>query len=252
MLSISPLPMYINGTWTHGSSGTVTEIIDPANSEVLCAVSAADESDVDIAANAAYVAFKSGRWSGLRPDERARAMFRWADLVDRDSEFLSEMETLQTGKPIRESRGDIARGLDGIRFYAGLARNIRGETIDVSTRHHSYVTREPIGVIASIVPWNVPFVLTLSKAAPALAGGNSVIVKPSQTTPLTALHLARLWEEAGLPASVFNVITGAGRIVGEALCMHPRVSGVTFTGSSPRLRTSASCSNSAGSRPTSC
>jgi acyl-CoA reductase-like NAD-dependent aldehyde dehydrogenase len=231
MLSVSPLPMYINGTWTHGSSGTVTEIIDPANSEVFCAVSAADEKDVDTAANAAYAAFKSGRWSGLRPDERARAMFRWADLVDRDSELLAEMETLQTGKPIRESRGDIARGLDGIRFYAGLARNIRGETIDVSPRHHSYVTREPIGVIASIVPWNVPFVLTLSKAAPALAGGNSVIVKPSQTTPLTALHLARLWEEAGLPTSVFSVITGAGRIVGEALCMHPRVSGVTFTGS---------------------
>ncbi len=158
-------------------------------------------------------------------------MERWADLIDRDSEVLSEIESLQTGKPIREARGDIARALDGIRFYSGVARNIRGEVIDVSARHHSYVVREPIGIVATIVPWNVPMVLTVSKVAPAIAGGNVVIVKPSQATPLTALYLARLWEEAGLPSGVLNVINGSGSGVGEALCLHPDVTGITFTGS---------------------
>jgi acyl-CoA reductase-like NAD-dependent aldehyde dehydrogenase len=137
---------------------------------------------------------------------------------------------LQTGKPIRESRGDVARALDGIRFYAASARNIRGEVIDVSDQHHSYVVSSPIGVVAAIVPWNVPIVLTISKAAPALAAGNCVVVKPSQTTPLTALHLAKLWEEADLPRGVYNVINGPGRSVGEALCLHPLVTGITFTG----------------------
>lgn len=230
-LSDSPLPMFIDGAWSHGSSRSTFSVLDPASGEALCDVVAADNGEVDTVVAAAQAAFKDGRWSRLRPNERARGMSRWADLIDRDSEILAELESLQTGKPIREARGDIARALDGVRFYAAAARNIRGEVIDVSSRHHSYVLREPIGVVATIVPWNVPIVLTVSKVAPAIAGGNTVIVKPSQATPLTALYLARLWHEADLPAGVLNVINGSGSGVGETLCLHRGVTGITFTGS---------------------
>lgn len=231
ILQGSPLPMFINGEWHQGAKGEYLDVIDPASGETLCAISAGTEVDVDLAVSTASEAFHDGRWSQLRPDERAKALHAWANLVERDQELLSELESLQTGKPIKEARADVARAIDGIRFYAGCARNIRGETIDVSLEHHSYVVREPIGVVASIVPWNVPIVLTVSKASPALAAGNTVIVKPSQATPLTALHLARLWQEAGLPKGVFTVLNGSGRTVGEALCVHPLITGITFTGS---------------------
>lgn len=224
-----PVPYFVDGQWSQGTD-TPIAVIDPANAQPVCVVACADLTEVDRAATAARAAFDRGAWSRARPDQRSRDLARWADLVERDSETLAELETLQTGKPIRESRGDVARALDGIRFYAASARNIRGEVIDVSSRHHSYVVSQPIGVVAAVVPWNVPLVLTVSKVAPALAAGNSVIVKPSQTTPLTALYLARLWEELDLPAGVYNVINGPGRIVGEALCVHPLVTGITFTG----------------------
>lgn len=227
--SANPVPYFVDGMWSLGSAPAIA-VIDPANGQPVCEVACADMSEVDRAVRAARQAFDHGPWPKLRPDERARALERWANLVERDSEVLTELETLQTGKPIRESRGDVARALDGIRFYAASARNIRGEVIDVSDRHHSYVVSCPIGVVAAIVPWNVPIVLTISKAAPALAAGNCVVVKPSQTTPLTALHLAKLWEEADLPRGVYNVINGPGRSVGEALCLHPLVTGITFTG----------------------
>jgi len=230
ILQTTPSPMFINGDWVQGSSGETIDVVDPANGQLLCIIASGSSEDVDQAVTAAFRAFHDGRWSELRPDERARALDTWANLVERDHAILSELESLQTGKPITEARGDVSRALDGIRFYAAAARNIRGETIDVSAEHHSYVVREPIGVVASIVPWNVPIVLTISKAAPALAAGNTVIVKPSQSTPLTALHLAKLWQEANLPSGVFNVINGSGRTVGEALCVHPLVTGITFTG----------------------
>ncbi|MFN8619689.1 MAG: aldehyde dehydrogenase family protein [Chloroflexota bacterium] len=231
LLESGTQPMLIDGEWRMGAAGAVSEVIDPASGEVLARVACAEASDVDAAAGAAWRAFEDGRWSRLRPDQRALALLRWADLVERDAALLTELESLQSGKPVWEARGDIARGLDGIRFYAAAARNIRGETITVSDAHHSYTLREPVGVVACVVPWNVPFVLTVSKAAPALAAGCTVVVKPSQSTPLTSLHLGRLWAEAGLPAGVYNVLTGPGGSVGEALCVDPRVTGITFTGS---------------------
>ena len=225
-----PLPMLIDGAWVTGG-GRPFDVTNPATGTVLCSVSGAAAEDVERAAVTARAAFEDGRWSHLRPDERARGMNRWADLVERDLEQLAQLETLQTGKPIRESRGDVSRALDGIRFYAAAARNIRGETIDVSRSHHSYVESEPVGVVACIVPWNVPIVLAVSKAAPALAAGNAVIIKPSQSTPLTAMRLGQLWQEAGLPSGTLSVVNGSGRSVGEALCIHPEVTMVTFTGS---------------------
>jgi aldehyde dehydrogenase (NAD+)/phenylacetaldehyde dehydrogenase len=226
-----PLKMFLGGEWRASSDGAITNVSYPATGEVVGSVAEATPADVEIAVKSAKEAFVDERWSGLRPDERAAGLLALASLVDRDREIMAVLETLHTGKPIRESRGDIARGLDGIRFYAASARNMRGETIPVSNDFHSYTVREPVGIVACIVPWNVPFVLMVSKAAPALAGGNSVVVKPATATPFTALYLAKLWEEARLPAGVFNVLTGAGSRVGEALCLHPDVAGITLTGS---------------------
>jgi len=231
MLGTGPLPMFIGGAWTSESEDSPIPIYDPATGDELCKVAAADLPLLNSAIHAAYAAFNDGYWSRLAPDERSSGLAVWADLVDRDSDLLAELETIQTGKPIYESRGDVARALDGIRFYSAAARNIRGEVVTVSSEHHSYIERTPVGVVAAIVPWNVPIVLTISKSAPALAAGNTVIVKPSQTTPLTALHLAKLWHEAGLPKGVFSVINGPGRTIGEALCLDPRVTAITFTGS---------------------
>ena len=231
MLGTDPLPMFICGAWASNSSDAPIPIYDPANGEELCKVVSSDLPMLDSAINASFAAFNDGCWSGLTPEERSRGLAVWAELVDRDSDLLAELETLQTGKPIYESRGDVSRALDGIRFYSAAARNIRGEVITVSREHHSYIERSPVGVVAAIVPWNVPIVLTISKSAPALAAGNTVIVKPSQTTPLTALHLAKLWQEAGLPQGVFSVVNGPGRTIGEALCLDPRVTAITFTGS---------------------
>jgi acyl-CoA reductase-like NAD-dependent aldehyde dehydrogenase len=231
LLDLDPVPMFIDGRWRTGDPVKATVLVAPATGETLCRVASAGAGEVDEVVGAADQAFRDGRWSGLRPDERARSMQRWSDLMERDSDTLAELEMLHSGKSITEARGDVARAIDGVRFYAASARNIRGETITVSSEHHSYTLLEPLGVVVAIVPWNVPLVLAVSKAAPALAAGNTVIVKPSQVTPLTALHIARLWEEAELPNGVFNVITGSGADVGEALCTDPRVTGITFTGS---------------------
>lgn len=227
--SQDPVPMFMDGEWVLGDS-EATPVLDPATSRPVCEVSSAGQEQVHRAVLAARRSYEQRHWAGLRPDQRAMALYRWADLLERDQQVLAELETIQTGKPIRESRTDVARALDGIRFYAAAARNIHGEVIDVSHKHHSYLLRQPLGVVAAIVPWNVPIVLAVSKAAPALAAGNSVVVKPSQATPLTALYLARLWEELDLPGGIFNVLNGPGASVGEGLCLHPAVTGISFTG----------------------
>ena len=224
-----PVPFFVDGEWVTGDHEAVP-VLDPATGQAICAVGSAAESQVDRAVLAARRSFDNQHWAGMRPDQRAIALQRWADLVERDQTVLSELETIQTGKPIRESRIDVARALDGIRFYAAAARNIYGDLVHVSPKHHTYILRQPLGVVAAIVPWNVPIVLTVSKVAPALAAGNSVVVKPSQTTPLTALYLAQLWQELDLPSGVLNVLNGPGSTVGEKLCLHPAVTGITFTG----------------------
>lgn len=225
------VPMFIGGEWRAAVSGATSEVRDPASGELVARVPCAGAADTEVAIAGALRGFEDGSWSGLRPDERARALLRLGDLVERDAAILAELEVLETGKPIREARGDVARALDGIRFYAGSARNIRGETITVTADLHTYTVLEPVGVVAAIVPWNVPLVLCVSKVAPALAAGNTVIAKPATTTPLTALYLAQLWVEAGLPPLAFTVITGPGGQVGQAVCDDPRVTGITFTGS---------------------
>lgn len=224
------VPMYVGGTWRSGSSGITSDVVDPASGDVIAHVASGSPADTELAISGALAGFEDGSWSGLRPDQRAGALLALAGLVERDRDILAELEVLETGKPIREARGDVARALDGLRFYAGSARNIRGETISISDDLHTYTVLEPVGVVAAIIPWNVPLVLCVSKIAPALAAGNTVIAKPAQATPLTALYLAQLWVEAGLPPRAFTVLTGPGSEVGQAVCEDPRVTGITFTG----------------------
>ena len=224
-------PMLVGGTWRTAASGATSDVVDPASGELVARVAAAGPEEIEAAIAGAAEGFANGSWSGLRPDQRAGALLALAALVERDRDILAELEVLETGKPIREARGDVARALDGIRFYAGSARNIRGETITIDSDLHTYTVLEPVGVVAAIIPWNVPLVLCVSKIAPALAAGNTVIAKPASGTPLTALYLARLWEEAGLPPLALTVLTGPGSTVGRALGEDPRVPGITFTGS---------------------
>lgn len=229
-LARRPHHPFVDGAFRQ-AEGTFSEDLYPATGETVALVRHATAEEVDLAVGAARRAFEA--WSRTPPGTRSLVLFRLAELLDREREALAQLETLDTGKPIRESRLDVARGIDGLRFYAGAARQIRGETIDVETGLHVWTVRRPVGVVAAIVPWNVPFVLTVCKAAPALAAGNSVVAKPSEATPLTALWLAEAALEAGLPAGALSVVTGPGRAVGAALAGHAGVDKVTFTGSNP-------------------
>jgi acyl-CoA reductase-like NAD-dependent aldehyde dehydrogenase len=202
---------------------------DPATGRTLAQVRSLSAEAIDGAVATARAAFAT--WSRTVPARRSALLFQLAERMAQDAETLAQLETLDTGKPIREARGDVARAIDGMRFYAGLARQIRGETIAIEPGLRVSTLRAPLGVIAAIVPWNVPLVLSVCKAAPAIAAGNTVVLKPAEVTPLTALRLAELAHEAGLPAGVLNVVLGRGSAVGAALTQHPDVAKVTFTGS---------------------
>ena len=209
--------------------GGETENLAPATGEVSSRVRQGTPGDCEAAIAAAKRAFPG--WARTAPSRRSLLLLRLADRMEADAEVLARLETIDTGKPIRESRGDVGRAIDGLRFYAGMARQVRGETISVEPDLHVSTTRRPVGVVAAIVPWNVPLVLTVCKAAPALAAGNTVVVKPAELTPLTALRMAEHAAAAGLPAGAFNVVPGRGSAIGGVLITHPDVAKVTFTGS---------------------
>jgi acyl-CoA reductase-like NAD-dependent aldehyde dehydrogenase len=219
---------FIDGAPRAGG-GAVRDNHAPASGERTSRVRESSVGDCEVAVASAKRAFRD--WSRTPPAERSLILLRCADRVEADAEVLARLETLDTGKPIRESRGDVRRAVDGLRFYAGLARQVRGETISVEAGLNVWTLRRPIGVVAAIVPWNVPLVLTVCKAAPALAAGNTVVVKPAEITPLTALRLAELVVDAGLPPGALNVLPGRGSVIGNALTVDPDVAKVTFTGS---------------------
>jgi acyl-CoA reductase-like NAD-dependent aldehyde dehydrogenase len=212
-----------------GSTGRAVCDRNPATGETIALVRAMGAAEVDDVVATAQRAF--AHWRSVRPAERSLLLFELAQRMAADAETLAQLECLDTGKPIREARGDVARAIDGMRFYAGLARQIRGETIDIEPGLRVSTLRYPIGVVAAIVPWNVPLVLSVCKLAPALAAGNSVVLKPAEVTPLTALRLAELAIDAGLPDGLLNVVLGGGSSVGAALAGHPGVAKVSFTGS---------------------
>ena len=229
--------MLIGGDWVGASDGATLPSIDPATGAVIGHIPDATPDDIDRAVRAARAAFDS--WSQTPPAERAAILWRIADLIDANIDELAEMETLDQGKPLFVGRWAEIPGAAGqFRFFAGQATAIEGRTITPSITYqaagkqvHAWTLREPVGVVAAIVPWNSPLVLTAMKLAPALAAGCTLVLKPAEDTSLTALRLAELMVEAGLPAGVLNVVTGRGARSGAALAAHHGVDKVAFTGS---------------------
>lgn len=229
---ISSGKLLINGEWVEGS-GKGFDTINPATGEVLTQVAEATAKDVDQAVVAARKAFDEvgGPWRKMSASERGRLLWRIADLVEKNIDELAELETLDNGKPIFESRYvDMPMVADVFRYYAGWATKIHGETVNTFNNAFTYTLREPVGVVGAIVAWNFPLLLASWKLGPALACGNTAVLKPAEQTPLTALRFGELAHEAGLPAGVLNIVTG-GPETGAALVKHPGVDKIAFTGS---------------------
>src|SRR5690348_4766767 len=213
--------LFINGEWRDAAAAKTIDVVNPATEEVIAEVAAAEQADVDAAVAAARAAL-DGPWSRLSARERGRLVWRLGEkLLDRADE-IARLETLHNGKPIFESRQiEVPAAAECFQYYAGWADKLHGETVPVKGNYLTYTLREPVGVVAAIVPWNFPLLLTTWKVGPALACGNTVIIKPASQTPLTAIALAELASEAGLPPGVLNVITGPGSSVGQLLVEHP-------------------------------
>lgn len=231
-IEIKPGKLYIGGEWVAAAAGACYQTVNPATEQALATVADASAPDVDAAVGAARQAFESGPWAEMSAAERGRILWRMADLVDSRREELGALETLDNGKPVFESQQvDMPMVAEVFRYYAGWATKIHGETVPVRGPFLHYTLREPVGVVGAIVPWNFPLLLASWKVAPALAAGNTVILKPAPWTPLTALRLAELAQEAGLPAGALNVLTGASRELGRAMVVHPGIDKIAFTGS---------------------
>ncbi len=221
--------LYIHGGYVDASSNQTFQSINPANGEVLADVAEAGAADLERAVESAEQGQRI--WAALTGIERARIMRRAVDLLRERNDELALLETLDTGKPLSETRSvDIVTGADVLEYYAGLAPAIEGEQIPLRDSSFVYTRREPLGVVAGIGAWNYPIQIALWKAAPALTAGNAMIFKPSEVTPLSALKLAEIFSEAGLPDGVFNVLTGSGAGVGSLITEHPRIAKVSFTG----------------------
>jgi len=231
-----PRQMLINGKWVNAASGKTFPTYNPSTGEVLAHVAEADKEDVDRAVAAARAAFDKGPWRKLAPSERARLMWKLADLLEKRLEEFAQLESLDNGKPVIMARlADIPISIDQLRYYAGWATKIEGNTIPLSMqgagKFLAYTLREPIGVVGQIIPWNFPMVMATLKLGPALAAGCTVVLKPAEQTPLTALLLGELIQEAGFPEGVVNIVTGYGETAGAAIAAHPNVDKVAFTGS---------------------
>ena len=230
-VKVSPGRLLIGGEWVEGAKKFNT--INPATGEVLTSIAEASRSDVDRAVAAARLALedRNGGWRKLSASERGRLIWRLADLVEKNIDEMAELETLDNGKPIFESRYvDIPMVVDVLRYYAGWATKIHGETVNSFETAFTYTLREPVGVVGLIMPWNFPLLLASWKLGPALACGNTVVLKPAEQTPLTALRLGELVIEAGFPAGVVNVVTG-GPETGKSIVGHPGIDKIAFTGS---------------------
>lgn len=228
-----PKRLLINGEWVDSAEGKTFASVNPANGETLCQVAEAGEADVDKAVKAARQAFE-GVWSKkITPSQRGRLLYKLADLIEANADELAELETLDNGKPIRETRNaDIPLTVDHFRYYAGWATKVYGQTIPVSVPNHfNYTRHEPVGVVGQIIPWNFPLLMAAWKLGAALATGNTVVLKPAEQTPLSALRLGELIMEAGFPEGVVNILPGFGETAGAPLARHHDVDKVAFTGS---------------------
>ncbi|HUB34724.1 MAG TPA: aldehyde dehydrogenase family protein, partial [Bryobacteraceae bacterium] len=239
--------LFINGRWMECACNRWVDVNNPATGELLATVPDAPAEAVDAAVAAARTSFERKTWRGMKASERERILWEIGERVEKRREELARLITIQNGKTLRESAGgDVAPAADCFRYYAGWTRKIYGTTIPVNGPFLNYTLREPAGVVGAIVPWNFPLQTAAWKVAPALACGCSVVLKPSELTPLDALKLAEIAMEAGLPEGVLNVVTGYGETTGEALALHEDVDKISFTGSietARRLLENAGVSN---------
>ena len=222
--------LFINNQWRPAASGDVMDVINPATEEVIAQVASAGAADLDAAVSSARAAL-DGPWARLSARERGRLVRRLGDRLLERADEVARLETLHNGKPISESRQiEIPAAAECFEYYGGWSDKVMGETIPVKGNHLTYTLREPLGVVAAIVPWNFPLLLAAWKVAPALACGNTVILKPASQTPLTALALAEIGLEVGLPPGVLNVLTGPGAKLGQSIVEHPGIDKIAFTG----------------------
>jgi aldehyde dehydrogenase (NAD+) len=232
-VKIRQTKMLINGKWVNSASGKTFETINPCNGEVLANVQEGDKADVDKAVAAARQAFEKGPWRRkMTARERGACLYRLADLVEKNKEELAKLESLDNGKPLADSMAaDLPLVIDCYRYYAGWADKIEGKTIPINGPYFCYTRHEPVGVVGQIIPWNFPLLMQAWKWGPALAAGCTSVMKPAEQTPLSALRMAELVMEAGVPEGVINVIPGYGETAGAAIAEHPDVDKVAFTGS---------------------
>ena len=231
-VAVKQTKMLINGRWVDSVSGRTFETINPATGEVITRVTEGGKEDVDRAVAAARKAFEKGPWTKMTARERGRLLYKLADLIELHIDELAALETLDNGKPINDTRNiDLALAVEAYRYYAGWADKIEGRTIPVNGPYFTYTRHEPVGVCAQIIPWNFPLLMQAWKWAPALAAGCTVVLKPAEQTPLSALRVGELAMEAGFPPGVVNIVPGFGETAGAALAEHMDVDKIAFTGS---------------------
>lgn len=224
--------LFIDGKWTDSLSGETFETINPGTGEVYALVSQGGEEDLNHAVKAARKAFESGPWATMSPSDRGRLLYKAAQKMRENSDFLAEVESKDNGLPINETKHiALPSTIDVLEFYAGLANKVQGDTLASPHNRFNYTLKEPLGVIGAIVPWNFPLMLTMWKLAPALAAGNTIVIKPAKETSTSILELAKLFQEVGIPDGVINIVPGPGSTVGSALASHPDVDKIAFTGS---------------------
>ncbi|CAB3866174.1 NADP/NAD-dependent aldehyde dehydrogenase PuuC [Achromobacter aegrifaciens] len=222
--------LFIDGRFVDAAAGGTIDVLNPHDGTLITAIAAAEAEDVDRAVAAAQRAFPA--WSRMAAAERGRLLLKLADLIEANAEELAQLETLDTGHPIRDTRGlDVPRTAGCFRYFGGMADKLQGSVIPVEAGFLNYVQRAPIGVVGQIVPWNFPLMFTSWKLGPALAAGNTVVLKPSELTPLSTLRIAELMAQAGFPEGVVNMVPGYGHTAGQRLAEHPGVGKIAFTGS---------------------
>ena len=229
---VGPTKLLINNEWVESASGKRFETINPATGEVICNVAEADASDVDKAVIAARKAFTNGDWHKMSATKRGELLYKLADLIEKNIEELARLETLDNGKPLKDSLNeDLPLAIACYRYYAGWADKVQGKTIPINGPYFCYTRHEPVGVVGQIIPWNFPLLMQAWKLAPALAMGNTLIMKTAEQTPLSALRLGELLIEAGFPPGVVNILSGYGPTAGAAISYHNDIDKVAFTGS---------------------
>src|SRR5213080_3976487 len=224
-------PLFIGGKWLDSVSGKTFPTLNPATGETICQVAEGDKDDIDLAVKAARRAFEDGPWPKMSASERGRLLNKLADLIEQNQEELAALESLDNGKPLNDAMtADLPLTIKCYRYYAGWADKIHGKTIPVEGDYFCYTRHEPVGVVGQIIPWNFPLLMQAWKWGPALATGCTIVLKPAEQTPLTALRVAALAQEAGFPDGVINVVPGYGPTAGAALSSHMEVDKVAFTG----------------------